>query len=68
MGEVTVRVVDMEYGVDGCVFRDADGNYSVYINARNSYEVQQETLKHELKHILDDDFDNGLPIQLVEGA
>lgn len=67
MGEVTVRVVDMEYGVDGCVFKDADGNYSVYINARNGHYRQQEVLKHELKHIEDNDFDNELPIQLVEG-
>lgn len=67
MGEVIVRVVDLGYGVDGCVFKDADGDYSVYINARNGHSRQLAALEHELKHIEDNDFDNGLPIQLIEG-
>lgn len=66
MGEVTVRVVDMGYGVDGCVCKDADGDYSVYINARLGSDKQREALEHELKHIENNDFYNGLPIQFVE--
>lgn len=49
MGEVIVRLIDME--VPGVTVLDSDGNYNMYINARLSFEQQQKVYKHELRHI-----------------
>ena len=43
-----------------------DGTYSIYLDPRRSREQQIEDYIHELKHILDDDFYNGLPIYICE--
>lgn len=37
--------------VKGFVCEDADGFYNIYVNKNCSYE-QQETIRHELKHII----------------
>ena len=43
-----------------------DGTFSIYLDPRRSREQQIEDYIHELKHILDDDFYNGLPIYFCE--
>lgn len=43
-----------------------DGTFSIYLDPRRSREQQIEDYIHELKHILDDDFYNGLPIYMCE--
>ena len=43
-----------------------DGTFSIYLDPRRSREQQIEDYLHELKHILDDDFYNGLPIYICE--
>lgn len=43
-----------------------DGTFSIYLDPRRSREQQIEDYIHELKHILDDDFYNGLPIYICE--
>lgn len=52
-----VRLVDLPIGVHGCVSKDADGYFSVYINANDSYDRQRKAADHEIKkHIANDDF------------
>lgn len=34
-----------------------DGTYTIVLNSRLSHEQQLEAYKHELKHIMDNDFD-----------
>lgn len=55
-GEYFVRVVDMPYGIHGCVMLNDDGTHSVYINARDSVDRQRKAYKHELRHIINNDF------------
>lgn len=55
--EYCVRLIDMPYGVHGCVSEDADGFYSVYVNSRDGAERQREAVDHEVKkHIEGNDF------------
>ena len=61
-----VRLVDLPYGVGGCVTPNDDGTFSVYINARCSTGKQRESYKHELRHIERNDFYNGMPIEQIE--
>ena len=51
-----VRLIDLPYGVHGCVSEDADGFYSVYVNAKDSRERQYKALDHERRHIENNDF------------
>ena len=52
-----VRAVMLPDGVHGCVSEDADGFYSVYVNAKDSRERQYKALDHEVKkHIAGNDF------------
>lgn len=39
------------------VTHNADGSYTVLINARIAYEQQQESLRHAMGHISDCDFE-----------
>jgi len=48
------------------VRRDADGNYNIYINARLSFDVQQDAIAHELSHVEHGDFDSNDDIRAVE--
>ena len=43
-----------------------DGTFSIYLDPRRSREQQIEDYLHELNHILNDDFYNGLPIYICE--
>lgn len=45
-----------EPGVTGCVHKNRDDSYSIFIDATLCYEKQQEVFRHEMKHILGDDF------------
>lgn len=62
-----VRIVCLADGVHGCVSKDGDGFYSVYINANDSMERQRQAVDHEVKkHIEGDDFSK-LDVREIEG-
>ena len=50
------RYMDLPHSVKGFVLKDEEDFYTIYINARHSDKIQKETIKHELSHILRDDF------------
>lgn len=66
MIDCTVRIIDLPVTVRGLVAEDESGWPSIYLNARLSREMQREALRHELKHIADDDLYNTRPIEAVE--
>lgn len=66
MSDVFVRQATLPLCVKGQVLLDEDGNYNVYINSKYPYESQVEALKHELRHIKNDDFAGARPIRDVE--
>lgn len=55
MEDIFVRLVKMPSKCKGCVSKGVDG-YNIYINDALSFELQQETYKHEMDHIINDDF------------
>lgn len=52
-----VRYVPLPYSIHGMTVQDEDGFYNVYINSRQSREVQRKAYYHELEHIRQKDFD-----------
>ena len=52
-----VRLIDMPLDVCGLTAMDDDGFANVYLNARLSHERRQSTLRHELCHLQNGDFD-----------
>jgi hypothetical protein len=66
MREIIIRYTDMPCGLRGFVREDSEGDYNIYINARLSYDVQHDTVEHELRHIMNHDLDNELEICEIE--
>jgi len=63
-----VRYMELPPGIFAFVTPNDDCTFSVYLDPRRSYEQQAEDIDHELRHILRDDFYNGLPICIVEAS
>ena len=61
-----VRYKELPKGIHAFVMPNDDSTFSVYIDPRRSYDQQREDYRHEVKHIENNDFYNGEPIQLVE--
>lgn len=66
MKEVIIRYIDLPCHVRGYVKEDANCDYNIYINSRLSYDMQQVTIKHELNHIINNDFCSDMPISEIE--
>ena len=61
-----VRLIDLPTSVDAMVAFDEDGYASIYLNSRLSHEKQREALRHELRHINNDDAYNTTDLQAAE--
>lgn len=61
-----VRVINFPTCIGGAVVTSEDGFYNIYLNGRCSLEKQRESLVHELRHIVRNDFYNGEDITEVE--
>lgn len=61
-----VRLIDLPVSVDALVAYDEYGYASVYLNARLSREMQQNALRHEMRHIGYDDAYNTDDIMSAE--
>ena len=51
--------MNLPYDCRGYVTTNADGDYTVVLNARMSYDMNVQSYVHELKHIHYDDFRDG---------
>lgn len=67
MDDVIIRYVSLPQFVRGQVLMDFNGDYNIYINAKLSYDMQCETLEHELRHVRCNDFRNNRLIAEAEG-
>ena len=54
------------WSIKGLVTTNNDGTYSIFLNQRYPLSILKETFQHELRHIQNEDFYNGLPIEVVE--
>lgn len=55
-------------GIYACVATNPDGTFTIWLDPRRSYDQLRKDLDHEIKHIIENDFYNGLPIQKVEAS
>ncbi|WAX05247.1 hypothetical protein AC844P1_00036 [Anaerostipes phage AC844P1] len=55
--EINVVIRDNPFGVRGSVNKNEDGSYTIFINAHLNTEQQHEVYEHEVRHILNGDFD-----------
>lgn len=63
MNDVFVRYSEeLPYGVHGMVMPDENGDYNIYINPHLSIEKRNRAAKHEMAHIRNGNFDNGIPV------
>ena len=54
---VNVVLLDNACGIKGSVIHNKDDSYTVFIDANLSCEEQQEVCRHEMRHILNYDFE-----------
>ena len=58
-------IIDLKSSVPEMVVSNPDGTYSIFLNARYSFERQQESFKHACKHIHNNDFEK-TDVQTIE--
>jgi hypothetical protein len=61
-----VRLIKLPTKIKGTTVPDSDGNYNIYLNKDLSYEMQAETLQHEINHVKSNDFYNYSPVKVLE--
>ncbi len=66
MDEYCIRYIDMPSRTKGLTIEDADGFYSIYINAKISAYEQKAAIIHELTHIRRNDFNNNKTLRQAE--
>ena len=64
--EEIVRLVDLPFGIVSFTLIDSDGIPNIYINARQSKDMQRIGYEHEKEHIRRDDWNSDLPVYLIE--
>lgn len=53
---IGVYFLDMDHAIEEEVTANEDGSFSIFINARISWERQMAAYQHAITHILRDDF------------
>lgn len=56
MNNYRVEYYDLPVSVKAFTVKSSDDTFIIFINSRLSYEQQQKSFKHELRHIKNDDF------------
>lgn len=49
-------IQNLPIGVKGFTLADENGDYTIFLNARYTQEMNRKTFRHELKHIKNGDF------------
>ena len=62
----TIRLTHLPDSVEGVTAESPDGHYNIYINDKLTAERRADVLRHELKHIENDDFHNNDSIRVIE--
>jgi len=64
--DINVFLVDLPPSVKGYTVANADGSFSIFINARCASNIQEQTYRHEREHVENGDFDRDLPVDIIE--
>ena len=63
-----IYYMQMPRGIYAFVTPNDDGTFSIYLDPRRSFSQLRDDFSHELRHIVREDFYNGLPIQIIEAS
>lgn len=63
---IFIYYIDLPYKIAGTVILNDDASYTIYINRRLSIERQYKALRHELRHITNNDLYSELSIREIE--
>lgn len=66
LSEVNVQIIDFGNSVPATVTINEDGSFSIFLNARLSYERRLEAYMHELRHIESNDFNSRETVEEIE--
>lgn len=64
--DVIVTIHDLPTTIHGALSIDDDGTPCIHLNARLSIDAQRKAFDHEMKHLENNDFDNGRHISSIE--
>lgn len=56
MMSIDYQVIFMDMTTNEAVTENEDGSYTIFINARLSYEKQMQSYLHAMRHITGEDF------------
>lgn len=65
MDNIIVRHIKLPDTIHGFTARDPEGDYNIYINDRIGYFQQEKTIRHEMKHIAEEHFEEH-DVDLIE--
>ena len=69
-GMYRIEYIDLPCKIHGLTayYFDEDGQsyYTIIVNSRDSVDMQNDTINHELKHIMSDDLDRMIPLEEIE--
>jgi hypothetical protein len=66
--DVIIREIEMPMALHGFVKVDDEGLGNIYINQNLSDYLKQKTIKHEIEHLKNGDFEKDLSVEAVEAA
>lgn len=58
-------LLEEAYGIPRCVRHNSDDSYTIFIDSSLNYEKQHEVFRHEMRHILGNDFSES-DVQMIE--
>ena len=61
-----IRYMVLPPGIFAFVHENDDGTYIIILDPRRDFLSQLDDWEHEILHIINDDFHNGLPIVRIE--
>jgi hypothetical protein len=66
---IFVKITALPYRIHGYSRMNMDGSYTIFLNAHDSIERQEESKRHEVEHIYKGDYDScGVLVDAVERA
>ncbi len=66
MAEVYIKVIDMDTCIKEQVTQNHDGSYTIFLNARHSFESHMKSYLHAMEHIVNEDFGSELSADQLE--
>lgn len=64
--DIRVKYIDMEHGIHEQVYDAKDGTFTVFLNSRDSVDMQKLSYEHAVDHITNKDFDTDGDVQIIE--